>query len=541
MDAWVPKTGVEMFDALHTSGLAVLLATASEKPVTLHDRGLAYCLSADLDGSDLHPPLEILDQILQLPTEEEIASLAQMRHPLPLSFTNLDGLLAALYTQKGIRLASLAELEQKQHWSPAAGGLGLQKVRQTITRLKTWAGRRAQDNATWLQLLLADYHVDSAPDPLFNPTQKGRDLSLWMTLDPSVAQSTRQPLSDGLIAMKSNLTMRSPQYGVFLSVIGAARFLRAQPVAGQFINYYLPLATTLTLTAETTLPPLPVLKHPYLQALVASWLAYVRKQPPLEAPWQALAYQTLSSGGVRQPISVARGTLPFEWIITVAERTSPGLIHLWRSLLKQGADQAPYEVEHLSDALMYRDSVSWWTHLLDHARAVARFPDALRSYTWAELQEVTPVMNAPSVPLRTILERKQGTLRFGRALRLLGQMNHAKLQDLLDLLEQAQTQQQLLSILKKTAQACELASTKTPFIIVPDEDDIGYLLEDVDLHGVSLIASMLQILSALRYPSSDTEPGTRNGSLPDETPAADTPSKATPTAFTAEGGTSRGE
>lgn len=520
MDAWVPKTGVEMFDALHASGLAVLLATASEKPVTLHDRGLAYGLSADLDGSDLHPPLEILDQILQLPTEEEIASLAQMRHPLPLSFTNLDGLLAAVYTQKGIRLASLAELEQKQHWSPAAGGLGLQKVQQTITRLKSWAGRRAQADAAWLQYLLADYHVDSAPDPLISPTHKGRDLSVWMTLDPSVAQSTRQPLSDGVIAMKSNLTMRSPQYGVFLSVIGAARFLRAQPVADQLINYYLPLATTLTLTAETTLPPLPVLKHPHSQALLASWLAYVRKPPPLEATWQALAYQALSNGGTRQPLSLTRGALSFAWIVNVAEHTDPGMIRFWRSLLKYRPEQAPYEIHRLCGALLHRDSTSWLMHVRDHAHAIARFPDGLRPYTCAELQEVNQIMTAPSVPLRTILERKQGTLRFGRSLRLLGQVNHAKLVDLLDLLEQAQTQEQLLSILKKTAQACELASAKTPFIIVPDEKDFGYLLEDVDVHGVSLIASMLQILSALRYPSSDSEPGVRNGQLQDEVSAA---------------------
>lgn len=516
MDWWVCKTGVEMFDALQTCGLAVLLATAGEEPVTVRDEGLAYRLSSKQKGNFPHPTLEVLNQILQLPTGEEVSSLDQMPRPLPLSLTNVDGLLAALYTQQGIRLVSLAELQQKQRQTSTAGTLGLQKIQETITRLKNWTRRYTQADATWLDCVLRDYAAVPAPDPTFSPIQKGKSLTLWMTLDPALGKSTRQPRSDGLIALKSNLTMGSPRYGVFLSVIGAARFLRAQPVAGQLINYYLPLPTTLTVTRQTTLPTLPALTNPYPQALVAHWLTYVRPHPPLDASWQAMAYQTLSAGGTRQALSLTRGALSFEWISQIAERTSQGLIRSWHALVKAGQDQAPYEVARLCDALMNHDRASWLMHLRDYAYAVIRFPDGLRAYRVAELQEVTQAMTSSSTPLSAVLERKEGTLRFGHALRLLGQVNHAKLLDLFDLLERVQTLEQLHSALKQAALACALAKAKSPFIIVPDDDDFKYLLQDVERHGVRLIASLLQILAVLRYPSLETDPKTGNPGQRDE-------------------------
>jgi hypothetical protein len=520
MDWWVPKTGMEMFDALHACGLAVFQATAGEEPVTLEDEGLAYRICSTQKGAFLHPASEFLDRVLQLPSVEEIAALDQMRHPLPLAFTNVDGLLAALYTQQGIRLASLAELQQQQRHTPAASALGLRKMQTIMKRLKNWAERYTQGGATWLDHVLQDYATTPAPGPIFGPIQRANDLSLWLTLDPALGKSTRQSVSDGLIAIKSNLTMGSPRFGVFLSIVGAARFLRAQPVAGQLINYYVPLPTALTLTPETSLPTLPALIHPYPQALVAHWLAYVRPHPPLGASWQAMAYQTLSAGGARQAFSLTRGALPFECIGQIAERTSQDLIRSWYELVKAGQDQAPYEVARLCDALMHHDRASWLMHLSDYAYAVMRFPDRLRPYRDAEVQEVTQMMAGSSTPLSAVFERKEGTLRFGHALRLLGQVNHAKLEDLFDLLERVQTLEQLQPAIKQTAQACTLASAKSPFIIVPDDNDYKYLLEDVDRHGVRLIVSLLQVLAVLRYPHLATEPAKENTGLGDGTAAA---------------------
>ncbi len=113
-------------------------------------------------------------------------------------------------------------------------------------------------------------------------------------------------------------------------------------------------------------------------------------------------------------------------------------------------------------------------------------------------------MNA-STPSRLadILERRVGTLRFGHALRLLGQINAAALRDLTEGLEAVQTLDQLLLVLAQAAQDCQVAAAKSPFTVVPTEEDLKYLLEDVEQVGVQTIARFLITLSALRYPRLD--------------------------------------
>jgi hypothetical protein len=105
-------------------------------------------------------------------------------------------------------------------------------------------------------------------------------------------------------------------------------------------------------------------------------------------------------------------------------------------------------------------------------------------------------------PLRTIVERQEGTLRFGRALRQLGSFNRAILRDVVVLLEAAQTPEQMNLALHLALQECELAKAKFRFISIPDVTDFALLLDDVERHGVRIIASVLILLSVL-YPSSD--------------------------------------
>jgi hypothetical protein len=94
-------------------------------------------------------------------------------------------------------------------------------------------------------------------------------------------------------------------------------------------------------------------------------------------------------------------------------------------------------------------------------------------------------------------------LRFGHALRLLGQVNAAALRDLVEELEAVQTLDHLLLVLAQTAQDCQVAAAKSPFTVVPSEEDLKYLLEDVEQVGAHTIARFLIILSALRYPRLD--------------------------------------
>jgi hypothetical protein len=105
-------------------------------------------------------------------------------------------------------------------------------------------------------------------------------------------------------------------------------------------------------------------------------------------------------------------------------------------------------------------------------------------------------------PLKQVLEREKGTLCFGRALRQIGRYNPSRLCDLLDELQEARTVAQLLPVLHRIAFASELVKAKERMIIVPTEEDMRALLEDIDRYGVVVLVGLLMVLSALRYPHS---------------------------------------
>ena len=110
-----------------------------------------------------------------------------------------------------------------------------------------------------------------------------------------------------------------------------------------------------------------------------------------------------------------------------------------------------------------------------------------------------------STPLHTILERKEGTLHFGQALRLLSRARPSDAREVIEELDTLQTGEQLLFLLGRLVQQCSLAQAKSPFILIPSEPDFKQLLQDVDQYGARTIAGMLIVLSALRYPR--TTPG----------------------------------
>ena len=164
------------------------------------------------------------------------------------------------------------------------------------------------------------------------------------------------------------------------------------------------------------------------------------------------------------------------------------------------------ELDNLIDTLLHRREASWVEHLRDLAWQLHnRQGWTLTSYSLSEVKEITKVMvEATRGPLRAILDREHGTLRMGRALRQLGRYNQALLRELLDLLDTAGDLDGLLRIVAQAAQECELATARTEFMIVPDEDDLAYLLNDVEQYGARTTARMLIVLSALRYPRDNT-------------------------------------
>jgi hypothetical protein len=128
-------------------------------------------------------------------------------------------------------------------------------------------------------------------------------------------------------------------------------------------------------------------------------------------------------------------------------------------------------------------------------------------YTLREIQEVTKMLQPSSelVSLRTVLNRELGTLRFGRSLRLLDRINHAAVRDIVERLAVARDSTALVRVLADAAQECELASARTEFMLVPNEDDLGYLLDDIAQFGALNIATMIIILAVVRYPKTEDQ------------------------------------
>jgi len=59
---------------------------------------------------------------------------------------------------------------------------------------------------------------------------------------------------------------------------------------------------------------------------------------------------------------------------------------------------------------------------------------------------------------------------------------------------------QLMRVLAKLVQHCTLAKALNNFIVIPDDNDLCILLENVDRFGAKNIAGLLIVLSTLRYP-----------------------------------------
>ncbi len=501
MEWCVVKMGDDMFDALHAYGLGILVAYASHSPVKLVDQGISYQLHSHTSRLDI--TADILANVLKLPTLSAIRTTGRKGMEVPLAVATFDGLLAALFTTPGVRAVSVADLLGRQRFAqrPSVAQDSLKKVRSAIARWTHSIQRQSCGSPGWLRDVLRDYDPAQPGIPL--PAEKTRnEIGILMTLDPSASYSTRRPLSDGLVTGKVSLTTSGIRYAPPLAFIGAARFLRAQCVAGNLVNFYVPLASSVELGAEAALPILFPVEWVPEQAVALQWLTRFEKTRMPDTDWCGLAYQVMQTQGVQQPISRDRGCLDNAWLATLENQAGDAVLGYWESLLAQSREQTPFELDHLVSCLMRHHAQDWLLHLRDMAMSQHRPSHTpFRSYRLKEVKEVTNLMTTSThFPLSAVLEREAGTLRFGHALRLLGYHHPAPLRDVIDALDVVQTVDQLVRILAQAAQECAMASAKSPFIIVPSDEDLKCLLDDVEVYGARTIAGLLIILSALRYP-----------------------------------------
>jgi hypothetical protein len=131
---------------------------------------------------------------------------------------------------------------------------------------------------------------------------------------------------------------------------------------------------------------------------------------------------------------------------------------------------------------------------------------SLRLYQIDEVRGVIAAMDSSQpTPLSVILAQKEGTLRFGHALRQLRSNAASVSHELFDDLAAVQTRDQLIEILARTMEVCTIMDARAYFLIIPSDQDLKLLLEDVERYGALTIAKLLRLLSTLRYPARPEE------------------------------------
>jgi len=409
-----------------------------------------------------------------------------------------------LFTTPGLRVLSVSDLLGKQRLDAEALTKGLHKVATRVSRWKAFARRTARRQGTdWLNNVLRDYDLERPVFPILVEGKYEGDIHVLMTIDPSFCFSLRSAQSLGRMTEKTQVAVRGTRYAGLLAFIGASRFLRAQRLSGAVVNYYVPIARTLSINAESCLPLLfPVDEKPD-QAALGRWLALSQQSLRPEAVWRGLAYQTLLTQGQQQSLSMESGVLECGWLLALQGCLGEDVLAFWQTQLH--AKGTHDEQESLLNCLMRRSASAWFAHL----QLITQSIHANTAYTgWRysleEVRKITEAMNDRAhMPLKRVLEREKGTLRFGRALRQVGRYNPSRLRDLLDELQDARTDAQLLPVLHHIVFASEVEKAKKRRIIVPDEDDFAALLEDIDRYGVPVLVGLLMVLSALHYPHSD--------------------------------------
>src|SRR5690349_1116894 len=105
MEVFVGKGVTEMFDGLHAYGVGIFLANLIGTSVELSDEGLGYRLRCKEDVRS-HSLAGLLKDVLALPTVHDIDTVGKTQAATSVPKANLDGLLATLFTTRGVRVVS---------------------------------------------------------------------------------------------------------------------------------------------------------------------------------------------------------------------------------------------------------------------------------------------------------------------------------------------------------------------------------------------------------------------------------------------------
>ena len=488
MQLSVPKCGNIKLDALHAYGLGVFMATSTRKRVIVEEKGPLFQLTIEAEKLE-NFATDSLDEILALPSTQELEEWVRNPGTTSVKLANLDGLLAVLFTTPGFRAVSLSDLANKVKFKPTALADAQTKVKTARDR---WLANFS-NRPNFLTELFNDYNEVTPVLPRVKNKPSQKDIKVLMTLEPSFSYANRAQISSGFLQEKDNVAFETPRYISLLIIIGAARFLRAQRVAANFVNFYLPIAKYLELPGEEVLPLLPEFEVQPNRATLFQALSYTLPSNRTKADWRALAYQTLQTQGRQQSLSAIRGCIELDWLAKLKQNAGAAVLNNYKNLIAYKSESRVFDLSYLVDCLLEHQIADWQIHLEDISNTSQDAQNGwVRLYSLKEVREITKLMNgAEKNPLHTVLSREGGTLRFGRALRQLGKFNLGALRDILDSLGSVQNLEQLLDSLASAVQVLEISKSKNEFGIVPTDPDLQQLLEDVDCFTPRTIAKLL--------------------------------------------------
>jgi hypothetical protein len=491
LELYVTKTGYESFDALHALGISLFMAQATDELVSLLDCGFAYKLScSQIPSKD---PMEVFNNLFKLPTIHDLTTLRKKNFQG--EFLNLDGILAALFTTCGPRAVSVQDMLEKVKIDPKIIEMSYKKAEKAIARWRSFFTSLLTKSARakfWDDLVTA---YVSGTYAIFIPAKHG-SINVLMTLEPGLSYSLRQTVSDGIVNRQTNMTVGNLPFAPIFAFLGASRFLRAQRLNNEMVNFYVLIPSNFLIDSKTCLAVISYSSCDPKAASILYSMFLVRKK--LNSSCIGIACQTLQTQRAKQSISVDRWKIDLKWL----NKFSDPIIKSWILFLLI-TKRYNIEIDNLTDFLTEQEPKKFLEHLTEWCRMAiyTRSKIAFKGYSLTDLKEITLMIDADhNLPLSNILLSEKGTLRFGHALRQLHARQNGIVQEVIDDLEVVTKQENLVIILSRVLEACVVQDSKYEFTIVPDDKDLFLLLEDVQKFGVRSVASILIILASLRYP-----------------------------------------
>ncbi len=511
MELQIHKTGFDFFDGLTALGVCITLSYAYQVDIQLTNEVGLYNLEYE-QNSTIPQHDFLLTDLLELPSPDEIYRFDTKIFEQPIRFSNLDGLLASSYTIPGGRSPSFFDLYRSVEKNPERITACLNKVNQLIGKLQKTLAYYKKKNLSLICEIEKTYSIHKFSAVTFSQI-KGSGTSIPMAIEPFLSFSSRSAIPDTNISNRVNIFVTEPRFVGPMAFIGAARFLRAHVVNGNFINLYLPLPKSITINRDSCLPLLHF-SESYSRVCIASQLLFFSlrsihsptKKMKVSGEWTGLAFQSMLTHGIMQPISISAGVLEFVRMRKIVACVGVQLIIQWRRLLEIEPKIGFLDNRLLAEFILSPRLENWLEHLQDCIKKNRPLLGRrLFSYTIKELKEITKIMeDGEKKPTWShLLSKNKGSYHIGCAIRLLRKNDFFVYRELINSLGTVKTVDQLIHFVGQVCYECSLAFIENRFIFIPDDTDLNHFAKEVEDYGVAKISELIQMVAYADYSKKD--------------------------------------